>query len=47
MKISRNIAEQYGDAMAASSGDEIKAGMDAKSAEFLAAGAQVYLPVVD
>lgn len=47
MKISRNIAEQYGDEMAATSEDEIKAGMDAKSAEFLASGAHVYLPVVD
>ena len=47
MKISRNIAEQYGDAMAAAGGDEISAGMQAKSEEFLAAGAQVYLPVVD
>jgi phosphomethylpyrimidine synthase len=47
MKISRNIAEQYGADLAASGDDEIEAGMRAKSEEFLAAGAHVYLPVVD
>ena len=47
MKISRNIAEQYGDQMAATDDGEIKAGMEAKSAEFLASGAQVYLPLAD
>ena len=55
MKISRNIAEKYGDAMSASAGAvadgvgdaEISAGMLAKSEEFLASGAQVYLPLVD
>jgi len=47
MKISRTIAETYGDEMAVTSEDEIKAGMDAKSEEFLASGAHVYLPVVD
>ena len=33
--------------MAVASEDEIEAGMEAKSEEFLAAGAHVYLPVVD
>ncbi|NUR01160.1 MAG: phosphomethylpyrimidine synthase ThiC, partial [Streptomyces sp.] len=47
MKISRNIAEKYGDTMAATSENEINAGMQAKSEEFLASGANVYLPVVD
>ena len=53
MKISRNIAEKYGDdlggdgAAGAATDDEISAGMQAKSEEFLASGAQVYLPLVD
>jgi phosphomethylpyrimidine synthase len=59
MKISRNIAEKYGDDMGAATGvgvgagadvagdAEISAGMLAKSEEFLASGAQVYLPLVD
>ena len=53
MKISRNIAEKYGDDMSAGAGAEgasdaeINAGMQAKSEEFLASGAQVYLPLVD
>ncbi|MEY9927323.1 phosphomethylpyrimidine synthase [Catenulispora sp. GP43] len=51
MKISRNIAEKYGEDMAAAgegeTADEIAAGMQAKSEEFLASGAHVYLPVVD
>ena len=53
MKISRNIAEKYGDDLGAAdapgavSDEEISAGMQAKSEEFLASGAQVYLPLVD
>jgi phosphomethylpyrimidine synthase len=47
MKISQTIAERYGDDLAVTSEDEIRAGMQAKSDEFLASGAHVYLPVVD
>ena len=47
MRISRTIAETYGDQTAATSEDDIKAGMLAKSEEFPAFGAHVYLPIVD